>query len=128
MVLDASVLVAVHTGELGSEVLLRKIAGAPLVLVGAPTVMEATMVLVGRKGDSALMQLEHGLRRMKAQIVSFTEEHYTVAALAFLRFGKGRHAAALNFGDCMAYAVASVSGLPLLYTGKDFSRTDIQAA
>jgi ribonuclease VapC len=128
MVLDASVLVAIQTGETGADDLLRKIAAAPLVLVGAPTLTETAMVLVGRVGTDAVMSLEHGLRRMKVQIVPFGEEHYTAASLAFLRFGKGRHRASLNFGDCMAYAIASVSGLPLLYTGTDFSRTDIQSA
>jgi len=68
------------------------------------------------------------LRNISAEIVPFTEEHYEAAVSAFLRYGKGQHPAGLNFGDCMSYALAIVSGLPLLYTGKDFSKTDIQAA
>jgi ribonuclease VapC len=58
-------------------------------------------------------------------VVAFNEEHLDVATTAFLRFGRGRHPAALNFGDCKAYAVASVASLPLLFTGEDFARTDI---
>jgi ribonuclease VapC len=65
---------------------------------------------------------------MNAEIIDFSEDHYEAALSAFLRFGKGRHPASLNFGDCMSYALASVSGLPLLYAGTDFSRTDIQSA
>jgi ribonuclease VapC len=65
---------------------------------------------------------------MNAEIVDFNEDHYEAALSAFLRFGKGRHPAGLNFGDCMSYALASVSGLPLLYAGTDFSRTDIPSA
>jgi len=68
------------------------------------------------------------LRSIGAEIVPFGEEHYEAAVSAFLRYGKGRHPAGLNFGDCMSYALARVSGLPLLYIGDDFSKTDIQSA
>jgi ribonuclease VapC len=68
------------------------------------------------------------LHRLEIEIVEFNEYHYEVALAAFLRFGKGRHPAALNFGDCMSYALSAVSGLPLLCTGHDFARTDIQCA
>ena len=68
------------------------------------------------------------LRRLDAEVVPFNEEHLDAALAAFIRFGRGRHPAALNFGDCMSYAVASVSGMPLLFTGEDFSRTDIAQA
>ena len=61
-------------------------------------------------------------------MTAFHEEHLDAAITAFLRFGRGRHPAALNFGDCMTYAVASVAGMPLLFTGDDFSRTDIARA
>jgi ribonuclease VapC len=68
------------------------------------------------------------LRKLNAEIVDFNEYHYEAAASAFLRFGKGRHPAGLNFGDCMSYALSAVTGLPLLCTGDDFARTDIQCA
>ncbi len=64
---------------------------------------------------------------MEVEVIPFTAEHYEVAVDAFERFGKGRHPAALNFGDCLTYAVARLSGLPLLYTGDDFARTDLTA-
>jgi ribonuclease VapC len=68
------------------------------------------------------------LRRLEAEVVAFNEEHLDAAATAFIRFGRGRHPTALNFGDCMSYAVASVAGMPLLFTGEDFRRTDIAQA
>ena len=72
--------------------------------------------------------LTGALRRVNAQVVPFTEEHFDAAVEAFQRFGRGRHPAGLNFGDCMSYAVATVAGLPLLFTGQDFARTDITTA
>ena len=86
------------------------------------------MVLSARFRADARLSLGIGLRRLQVEIVPFTEVHYEAAVSAFLRYGKGRHPAGLNFGDCMSYAFARVSGLPLLYTGDDFSKTDIQSA
>ena len=86
------------------------------------------MVLSGRLQRDARPTLYGLLRNMGAEIVPFTEEHYEAALSAFLRYGKGRHPAGLNFGDCMSYAFARVSGLPLLYTGGDFSKTDVPTA
>ncbi len=68
------------------------------------------------------------LRSMDAEIIEFNQNHYEAAVTAFLRFGKGRHPAALNFGDCLCYALADLSGFPILCTGDDFPRTDIQCA
>jgi ribonuclease VapC len=68
------------------------------------------------------------LRRMEVEVVPFNLEHLDAAATGFMRFGRGRHPAALNFGDCLSYAVASVSGMSLLFTGSDFSETDIVQA
>jgi len=128
MVLDTSALVSIHIEEPGFQTLFRKIEEAPHVMIGAPVLFKAAMVLSGRTGTDARFSLSRGLRRLGVEIVPFTEEHYEAAVSAFLRYGKGRHPAGLNFGDCMSYAVARVSGLPLLYTGTDFSKTDIQSA
>jgi len=68
------------------------------------------------------------VRRLAVQLVPFTAEHSDAAIDAFVRYGKGRHPAALNFGDCQSYAVAVVAGMPLLFTGNDFARTDISPA
>jgi ribonuclease VapC len=86
------------------------------------------MVLTARLGKDARPLLAGFLRQIEAEVVAFDREHFDTAAQAFLKFGKGRHKAALNFGDCMAYAVASVAEMPLLFTGEDFSRTDIDQA
>lgn len=86
------------------------------------------MVLTARLGQDARPMIFAFLRRLEAEVVPFNQEHLDSAATAFIRFGRGRHPAALNFGDCMAYAVASVAGMPLLFTGEDFSRTDIARA
>jgi len=128
MVLDTSALVSIQIEEPGFQTLFRKIEEAPHVMIGAPILFEAAMVLSGRTGTDARFSLSRGLRRLGVEIVPFTEEHYDAAVSAFLRYGKGRHPADLNFGDCMSYALARVSGLPLLYTGTDFSKTDITAA
>ena len=128
MVLDTSALVSIQLEEPGFRELFRKIDGAPTVVIGAPVLFETATVLSARFKADARLSLGIGLRRLRVEIVPFTEEHYEAAVSAFLRYGKGRHPAALNFGDCMSYAFARVSGLPLLYTGDDFSKTDIQAA
>ena len=83
------------------------------------------MVLSARLGKDPRPVLYEFLREMNVEVIPFTTEHYEVAVDAFERFGKGRHPAALNFGDCLTYAVARLSGLPLLYTGEDFARTDL---
>lgn len=131
MVVDTSVLVAVLNMEPDHETLLNRMAEAPVIRVGAPSLLEAAMVLSqdapGMEGD-ARWHLHRFLAEIDAIIVDFTEQHYQAATDAFLRFGQGRHPAGLNFGDCMSYAVATVSGEPLLYLGDDFSKTDILSA
>ena len=128
MVLDSSAIVAIHLKEEGYERLFERITQAGVVLVGAPTVFESAMVLASRMETDARSLLAAFFRRKDVTVVPFTEEHFHAATEAFLRFGKGRHRAKLNFGDCMAYAVAAVAGMPLLYTGNDFAQTDIPAA
>jgi ribonuclease VapC len=128
MVVDSSALVSIVIEESGHERLLQKALGANVTVVGAPLAYEAAMVLSRRLNKDARPMLNGLLRNISAEIVPFTEEHYEAAVSAFLRYGKGRHPAGLNFGDCMSYALAVVSGLPLLYIGNDFSKTDITAA
>lgn len=127
MVLDTSTIVSILLPDSHGERLLRQVAGAPIIVVGAPTLMEAAMVLSSRLDCDARPMIEGFLRRAEAEVIPFTREHYEAAIDAFLRFGKGRHPARLNFGDCLAYALARLSGLPLLYVGDDFSKTDLAA-
>ena len=128
MVLDSSAIVAIHWKEPGHERLVGKIDNAEILVVAAPTLLETSMVLTARLGVDARSMLSAFLRRSGTEVIPFTEEHFDAAVTAFLRLGRGRHPAALNFGDCMAYAVASVADMPLLFTGDDFGRTDIVAA
>jgi ribonuclease VapC len=128
MVLDTSVIVAIVLKEPGYETLIDKIGLARAVAVGTPTLLECAMVLTSRMKQDARLVVNGLVRTMNAQVIPFTEEHYDTAVEAFLKFGRGRHAAALNFGDCMSYALAAVAGVPLLFTGNDFARTDITAA
>ena len=128
MVLDSSAIVAIHLREPGHEGLIERIDAAEVVVVGVPTLLETAMVLTARLGQDARPMIFAFLRRLEAEVVPFNEEHLDAATTAFIRFGRGRHPAALNFGDCMSYAIASVAGMPLLFTGADFSQTDIAQA
>ena len=96
-----------------------------MLAVGAATLVETAIVLSCKQVREPRQQLRQFLREMEVEVIPFTAEHYEAAADAFERYGKGRHPAALNFGDCLTYAVARLSGLPLLYTGNDFARTDL---
>jgi ribonuclease VapC len=128
MILDSSALLSIVLKEDGYQSLVQKAQLADSVFVGAPTALESAMVLSGRLRDDARPMITALLRKLNAEIVDFNEYHYEAAASAFLRFGKGRHPAGLNFGDCISYALSAVTGLPLLCTGDDFARTDIQCA
>lgn len=86
------------------------------------------MVLEGKYSGDAGAYLDQFLSRAKVEIVPFDKEQLLVARAAFRRFGKGRHPAALNFGDCAAYALAQWTGEPLLYKGLDFAATDVPSA
>ena len=125
MILDSSALIAVIMVEAGHERLLAKIRAAAPAGIGAPTVVETAMVLSGRLGRDPFPLLMELLTEMDVAIIPFTEEHSFAAMRAFMRYGKGRHPAALNFGDCLTYAIASAANQPLLFIGKDFSRTDL---
>lgn len=128
MILDASAIVAILLNEPGCERLLERLSLAPVIGVGGPTLAETAMILSSRMRRDTRPILNEFLREAEVEVISFTREHYDVALDAFERYGKGRHPAALNFGDCLTYSVARVSGMPLLYTGNDFSRTDLAAA
>ena len=128
MILDSSAILAILFAEPGHERLLERINAASAVAVGGPTVLEAAIVLGARTRKDPRPVLHEFLRDAEAEIVPFGPDHYHAAVDAFLRFGKGRHPAGLNFGDCMSYAVASLAGLPLLFAGDDFAATDIDVA
>jgi ribonuclease VapC len=129
MVLDSSAIVAIFKKEPGYEVLEGKIDRAETILIGASTVAEAAIVLSRQALKDQRALLEAYLRRIEARVVEFTEIHYSVAAEASVRYGRGFNPQAnLNYGDCLAYAVAAVAGDTLLFAGGGFRRTDIPAA
>ncbi len=128
MTLDSSALVAVLFSEPGYLDLVDVILQADVVRVGAPTLVETGMVLGGRRGTPAGRELDELVRELGITVVAFGEAEWRAALLAFGRFGRGRHKAALNFGDCLAYATAAVAGDALLFVGGDFTHTDIPAA
>ena len=128
MILDSSAIVGIVLREPGYEGIVRKLAAAQALAVGAPTLTEAGIVLTARLGKDARGLLQGLLREWGAETVSFGEEHWREAVTAYARFGRARHKAQLNFGDCMAYAVAKLAGEPLLCTGGDFPKTDLELA
>lgn len=128
MILDSSAILAVIFREAGHLELLGRLDSEGSLAVGAPTLVECSMVLEGRLGDEGRPILERFVQRFQVQVVSFGELHWLEAARAFRRFGKGRHPAALNFGDCLTYAVARLADLPLVCVGDDFPQTDLQLA
>lgn len=128
MTLDSSALVAILFAEPGYLDLVDRILQADHVRVGAPTLVEAGMVATGRRKAPASKELEGLIEELGVTIVPFGEAEWRLAMEAFARFGRGRHRAALNFGDCLAYATARRAGDPLLFVGGDFARTDITPA
>lgn len=128
MILDSSAVAAVAFVEPGYEGLEQKMLEAEVVAIGAPTLVETSMVLVRAMGDRAYGTISQLRERLGIVVIPFGEVHWESAAEAFRRYGKGRHPASLNYGDCMAYATARIADRPLLFIGDDFAQTDIQAA
>ncbi|MBC7284740.1 type II toxin-antitoxin system VapC family toxin [Hoeflea sp.] len=128
MVIDTSAIVAIALNEPEAVDFESLIANDPVRLISAATVFEAAMVLEARLGDAGGSELDLWLHNIGAEIVAVDAEHADQSRRAWRRFGKGRHSAALNYGDCFSYALAALSGEPLLYKGNDFAQTDIRAA
>ena len=128
MTLDSSALIAVLFAEPGYLDLVDRILAAGHVRMGAPTLVETSLVLAGRRRAPAAGEVEGLVQELEITIVPFGEAEWRAAIDAFLRFGRGRHVAALNFGDCLAYASAAAAGDTLLFVGDDFRRTDIVPA
>jgi ribonuclease VapC len=128
LILDSSAIVAIVCREQGYERILEKIENAQTILIGAPTVAETELTLTVKLGRDANILVEEFLAVTQTDVAPFTREHVSAFFEGFLRFGKGRHAARLNMGDCFTYAIAKVAGMPVLLTGNDFSQTDIMSA
>jgi ribonuclease VapC len=129
MVIDTSALLTILLSEPGSEAFIDAIAGAERRLVGAPTLVEATAVMIARKGGDGVIALDALLARLGIEVVSMTPVAADFAREAYSRYGKGVGSpGVLNYGDVLSYGVARAEDEPLLYTGDDFSRTDIDPA
>ena len=124
MVIETSAMLAILQAEPEAPSFAEAIERDPVRLVSAASVLEASIVIVARHGDAGARELDLFLLKAQADIVPVTAEHAALGRDAYIRFGKGRHPAGLNFGDCFAYALARASGEPLLFKGEDFSRTD----
>ena len=128
MILDSSAIVALLLKESGHDALSSKLASAPSLGIGTPTLLETGIVLSARLERNAQGILANFLQETETVAIPFTHAHFSAAHRAWLNYGKGRHPAALNFGDCAAYATARLAREPLLCTGDDFARTDLELA
>jgi ribonuclease VapC len=121
---DTSVIIAISMKEPETET-FRTLLGREPIIIGWPTLLEVRMVLSGKGFVSAARIVERLSKIPNVTTVAFDEKHYRAAENAFERFGRGRHPAALNMGDCFSYAVATIARTPLLFKGRDFGQTDI---
>ena len=128
MVIDTSAIVAIYFNEPDASHFRERIADDPIRLISAATFLEAAMVIEGRFGEAGGAEFDLWLHKAEVEIIAVTAEHADQARRAWRRYGKGRHPAGLNYGDCFSYALATLTGEPLLFKGNDFSQTDIEAA
>jgi ribonuclease VapC len=128
MIIDTSALLAVLLQESDAEKFSAAIAGAPRRLVSTVSFLETSIVIQARKGPPGGRELDLLLHRAGIEVVPFTAEQADVARQAWLQFGKGRHRASFNLGDCCSYALSRISGEALLFKGGDLSLSDVQNA
>jgi ribonuclease VapC len=133
IVIDTSALITIFRMEPEADAFLKAIVAAECRFMSAMSVLEASIIMTGRgeanKASPELFaSLDDFLVEANIDIVPFNNQQAMLARTAFLRYGKGRHKAALNMGDCVSYALASAREAPLLFKGNDFSHTDIQPA
>jgi ribonuclease VapC len=127
MVIDTSALVAILLGEPEAESFAMAIAGDLKRLMSAFSALETAIVIKSKKGESGGRELDLLFHQAKIEIVPVTAEQFEMARSAWRKYGKGRHPAGLNIGDCCSYALAKCVGEPLLFKGNDFTQTDINA-
>jgi ribonuclease VapC len=125
VILDTSAVIAVINEEPSFEKIENRILLAVSVRIGTATLLETSMVAIGRLAENGKDLVDRFLRERNVGLIDFTTDHAARATNAFERYGKGRHPAGLNMGDCFSYATASIANEPLLYVGDDFSKTDL---
>lgn len=128
MVIDTSAVLAILKREEEQHQYTELIKQADVRLMSAGSLVEASMLALSQRGVLGAADLDRFLQEADIEIVPVTEDHARLAREGFDRFGKGRHPAGLNFGDCFTYALAKATGLPLLFKGNDFSQTDLKPA
>ncbi len=126
MVLDTSAILAILFDEPERRHFNELIEADGTRLISAATFLEAALVIESRRGEAAGRELDLLMHRAQISVVPVDAEQAEVARVAWRRYGKGRHAPGLNYGDCFSYALARVSGEPLLAKGEDFAQTDIK--
>ena len=127
MVIDSSAIIAVLLNEANAAQIAEAIDSGSQRLLSAASLLEASIVIESRKGEAAGRELDLLIYRAAIEVVAVDQDQVEIARIAWRRCGKGRHPAGLNYGDCFSYALARSRGLPLLFQGEDFSRTDIKA-
>lgn len=127
MVIDTSAVAAILFNEWDAAALEAKIADDPVRLMSAATLLEATIVVEARLGDAGGREFDLWLYRAEIEILAVDAEQADLARRAWRRFGRGRHPAGLNYGDCFSYALAAARDEPLLFKGDDFTKTDVKA-
>lgn len=125
MVVDSSALVAILQAEAAGPSLAKAIEGDPVRLLSAASLLETSIVIESRHREAGALKLDALIRKTKLEVVAVSVEQAEIARDAWRRFGKGRHAAGLNYGDCFSYALAKDKGERLLFVGEDFSKTDV---
>jgi ribonuclease VapC len=128
MVIDTSALVAMLTDEPDAELFEARVADDPVRTMSTASYLETAIVIESRFGESGGRELDLWLHRASVSLVAVDADQAEVARAAYRRYGTGRHRAGLNYGDCFSYALARVSGQPLLFKGDDFGHTDVVAA
>jgi len=125
---DTSAIVAIAFNEPDAETYEQKVVDAPRRFISAATILELSIVIEARLGEAGAAELDLWPYKAGVEVVAVDAEQIAIARRAWRNFGKGRHPASLNFGDCFSYALAKSRNEPLLFNGDDFSRTDIEAA
>jgi ribonuclease VapC len=128
MIIDTSALVAILEQEPEAERIARTLVATSERMLSAANLLEVGIVMQVRRGDDGARDLDLLLAKLKVEIIPFTARQTDIARKAFRHYGRGRHAAGLNFGDCFAYALARDQSAALLFKGDDFAQTDVRVA
>ena len=128
MVVDTSALVSILKVEQDASTLLRRLGNSGANRIATATLLEAQMVVISQLNEAGLAELELLMNRAQIQVMPFNADHMRWALHGWRHYGKGRHKAALNLGDCFSYRLAKAMDAPLLFKGEDFQYTDVKVA